>query len=136
MTNAPEFRGHVITQLKTMLSMKGIFMTPYIPRSNGLCECMNQMIENIIKCTLREKRNTWDKPLDLVMMAYQATPHTSAGFTPNMLVTGKETNMPCNVIYDKQNSKADIPNYDCYCTYVEMLRNSMVDAYFKASQCL
>ncbi len=27
--NAPEFRGHVITQLKKMLSMKGTFTTPY-----------------------------------------------------------------------------------------------------------
>ncbi len=52
--NAPEFRGHVITQLKKMLCMKGTFTTPYRPQSNGLCECMNQTIENIIKCTVRE----------------------------------------------------------------------------------
>ncbi len=30
--NAPEFRGHVITQLKKMLSMKGTFTTPYRPQ--------------------------------------------------------------------------------------------------------
>ncbi len=52
--NVPEFRGHVITQLKKMLSMKGTFTAPYRPQSNGLCECMNQTIENIIKCTVRE----------------------------------------------------------------------------------
>ncbi len=27
--NAPEFRGHLITQLTKMLSMKGTFTTPY-----------------------------------------------------------------------------------------------------------
>ncbi len=54
--NAPEFRGHVITQLKKMLSMKGTFIMPYRFQSNGLCELMNQMIENIIKCTVREDR--------------------------------------------------------------------------------
>ncbi len=88
--NAPEFRGHVITQLKKMLSMKGTFKMPYRPQSNGLCERMNQTIENIIKCTVREEQSTWDKSLDLVMMAYHATPQKSTGFTPNMLVTGKE----------------------------------------------
>ncbi len=72
--NAPEFRGHVITQLKEMLSMKGTFTTPYSPQSNGLCKRMNQTIENNIKCTVREKQNTWDKSLDLVMMTYRATP--------------------------------------------------------------
>ncbi len=87
--NAPEFRGHVITQLKKMFSMKGTLAMPYKPQSNGLCECMNQMIENIIKCTVRE---------DLVMIGYCSTPQKSTGFTPNMLVTGKETNMPVDLI--------------------------------------
>ncbi len=39
--NAPEFRGHFITQLKKMLGMKSTFTTPYRPQSNGLCESMN-----------------------------------------------------------------------------------------------
>ncbi len=82
--NAPEFRGHVITRLKKMLSMKGTFTMPYRPQSNGLCERMNQTIENIIKCTVREDRINWDKSLDLVMMAYRSNPQTSTGFTPNM----------------------------------------------------
>ncbi len=42
--NEPEFKGHVITQLKKMLSMNGTFTMPYRPQSNGLCECMNQTI--------------------------------------------------------------------------------------------
>ncbi len=79
--NTSEFRGHVITQLKKMLSMKGTFTTPYRPQSNDLCERMNQMIENIIKCTVREDRANGDKSLDLVVMAYCATPQTSTGFT-------------------------------------------------------
>ncbi len=54
--NAPEFRGLVITQLKTMLSVKGIFTAPYRPQSNGLCEHMNEMIKSIIKYTVRENQ--------------------------------------------------------------------------------
>ncbi len=56
--NAPEFRGHVITHLKKILSMKGTFTMPYRPQSNGLCESMNQTIENIIKCAVRDDRAT------------------------------------------------------------------------------
>ncbi len=134
--NASEFRGHVITQLKKMLSMKGTFTTLYRPQSNGLCERMNQTIENIIKCTVREERFTWDKSLDLVMMAYRATPHTSTGFTPNMLETGKETNMPVDLIYGSLNSRRNQYNNDFYCSYVEKLRNLMVDAYFRTKKCL
>ncbi len=120
--NAPEFRGPVITQLKKMLSMKGTFTMPYRPQSNGLCEHMNQTIENIIKCTVREDWINWDKSLDLVMMAYRSTPQTSTGFTLNMLVRGKETNMPVDLIYGSPNSRRRLHNYDCYCNYVEDLR--------------
>ncbi len=104
-----------------MLSLKGTFTTPYRPQSNGLCERMNQTIENIIKCTVREELSTLDKSLDLVMMAYHATPQTSTGFTPNMLVTGKKTNMPVDLIYGSPNSRRQLHNYECYCSYVEDL---------------
>ncbi len=134
--NAPEFRGHVITQLKKMLSMKGTFTTLYRPQSYGLCEHMNQMIENIIKCTVREEKINWDKSLDLVMMAYRSTPQTSTGFTPNMLVTEKEMNIPVDLIYGSPNSRRRLHNYDCSCIYVEDLRNSLINAYFRMRTCL
>ncbi len=85
--------------------MKGTFTVPYMPQSNGLCEGMNQTIENIIKCTVRDERTNWDKSLDLVMMAYRSTPQTSKGFTPNILVTGMEMNMPVDLIDGSPNSR-------------------------------
>ncbi len=97
--NAPEFRGHIITQLKKMLSMK--VHLQWLTVLNH----MNQTIENIIKCTVREERTAWDKSLDLVMMVYRAIPQISTGFTPNMLVTGKETNMLIDLIYCSTNSR-------------------------------
>ncbi len=111
-----------------MLNIKDTFTTPYRPQSNSLCEHINQTIENIIKCTVREERSTWDKSLDLVMMAYHATPQTLTGFTPNMLVTVKEMNMAVDLIYGSSNSRRQLHNYECYCSYVEELRNLMVDA--------
>ncbi len=126
--NAPKFRGHIIGQLKSMLSMKGTFTMPYIPPLIGLCECMNQTIENIIKCTVRDVRNTWDKLLDLVMMAYRATPKTSTGFSPKMLVTGKEAKMPVDLIYGRPKNIIHLNNYECFHSYVEELQNLLVNA--------
>ncbi len=53
-----------------------------------------------------------------------------------MLVIGKETNMPVDLIYGSPNNRRKLHNYDCYCGYVEDLRNSMVDAYFRTRTCL
>ncbi len=119
-----------------MQSMKGTLMTPYRPHSNGLCERVNQTIKNIIKCTVRDERNTWEKSLDLMMMAYRATPQTSTGFSPNMLVTGKQTNMPVDLIYGTPKRRIHLNKYECFCSYVEEFRNSLVDAYFRTRKCL
>ncbi len=75
---------------------------------------------------------TWNKSLDLVMMAYRATHQKSTGFTPNMLVTGKEKNMPMDLIY----SRIHLNNYECFCSHMEELRNLLVNAYFRTSKCL
>ncbi len=45
-------------------------------------------------------------------------------------------NMPVDLIYGSPNSRVKLHNYDCYCSYVEDLRNSMVDAYFRTRTCL
>ncbi len=134
--NAPEFRGHVITQLKWMLSVKGAFTAPYRHQSNGLCELMNQTIENVIKCTMRENRKMWDMSLHFVMMAYRATPQSSTMFTPNMLVTSRENNMPCELIFGTLTSRGHLHNYSCYCVYIEDLKNNLVNIFSKARQCL
>ncbi len=70
------------------------------------------------------------------MMASLSTTQTSTGFTPNMLVTGKETNISVDLIYGSPNSRRRLHNYNCYCNYVEDLRNSMIDAYFRTRRCL
>ncbi len=74
--------------------------------------------------------------LDLVMMAYRATPQISTGFSYNMLVTGKETNMPVDLIYSTPKSRIHLENYECFYSYVEELRNLLIDAYFSTRKCL
>ncbi len=62
-----------------MLSMMGTFTTPYRPQCNGLCEHMNQMIEN--KCTVRDERNTWDFEAQNDMFKSVCQSITSAKFS-------------------------------------------------------
>ncbi len=44
--------------------------------------------------------------------------------------------MPVDFIYGSPKSRRNQSNHDCYCTYVEELRNLMVDAYFRTRKCL
>ncbi len=44
--------------------------------------------------------------------------------------------MPVDLIYCSTNNIGQLHNYDCYCSYVEELRNLMVNAYFRTRKCL
>ena len=131
--NAPEFRGHVLKQVKEMLGVKGTFTTPYRPQSNGLCERTNQTIEAILRTLVRENREQWDEVLSFALMAYRATPHTTTGFSPNMLVYGRENTMPCDIMYGQTGALYN-KRHGCYCEYVDELKNNMVAAYVRARQ--
>ncbi len=78
--NAPEFRGHVLKEVKELLGVKGMFTTPYRPQDNRLCECTNQTIEGILSTLIRDNRKQWDNGLAFALMAYRATPHSTTGF--------------------------------------------------------
>jgi len=129
--NAPEFRGHVLRQMRDLLGVRGTFSSPYRPKSNGLCERTNQTIEGILRSMIRDKRNEWDQALPFAMMAYRATPQTSTSFTPNMLVFGRENIMPADIMFGQTGMR--VPHaHDCYCEYVDWLRKAMVDSYVRA----
>ncbi len=44
--------------------------------------------------------------------------------------------MLVDLIYGSPSSTRQLHNYDCYCSYVEELRNLMVHAYFRMRKCL
>ncbi len=68
--NAPEFRGHVLKEVKELMGVKEMFTTPYRPQANGLCECTNQTIEGILRTLIRDNRKQWDNDLVFALMAY------------------------------------------------------------------
>ena len=52
----------------------------------------------MIKAYLKGQQREWDKHLGCLAAAYRATPHESTGFTPNMLIFGREARLPIEVI--------------------------------------
>ena len=52
----------------------------------------------MIKAYLKGQQREWDKHLGCLAAAYRSTPHESIGFTPNMLMFGREARLPIEVI--------------------------------------
>ncbi len=66
-------------------------------------------------------------------MAYRATPRSTTGFSPNMLVYGRENSMPCDIMYGQTGAVYN-RQHSSFCEYVDKLQNNMVASYVRAHQ--
>ena len=67
------------------------------------------MVEKFVD---HNKRN-WDTHLDLLLAAYRLTVHPATGYSPNMLMFGRELNIPSDILYPfpKPEEPDDIHEY-------------------------
>jgi hypothetical protein len=80
----------------------------------------------MIKSYLRGEQTEWDKNLHFITAAYRATPQDSTGLTPNLLMLGRETRLPADLMMGNSTSEGTLHNYG---EYVEDLRQRLVKAH-------
>ena len=120
------FDSDLFRTLCSILDIKKVRTTPYMPASNGQVERYNRQICQMIRCFLQGRDDAWDEHLPRLAGAIRATPHRQTGFTPNMLMLGREaltpielTFRPC-VVDSPQLSEAE---------YLTNLRSRLLDAH-------
>jgi len=90
-----EFVNSLLKNVSSILGINRISTTPYNPRSDGFVENHNKTLKdqlfNYID-TLRQ--NDWDLFLPTVQLMYNTTVSLSTGYTPMLLMTGREGRMP------------------------------------------
>lgn len=86
---------HVGFFLKKM-GCRHLTTTAYQPRTNGLCERMNQTIVQALSKIARDKkkRDRWDECLGEAIMAIRTMPNDATKISPAMLLFGYEMRTP------------------------------------------
>ena len=92
-----QFEAHLFQEMCRLLGIKKTRTTPYHPQSDGQSERNIKTLTKML-ATVTGKQDEWDKHLKTTMMAYRATPHESTGFTPNMLMLGREIALPTDIM--------------------------------------
>jgi len=70
---------------------------------------------------VNQNSNNWDHYIGILLAAYRSTPHPSTGYTPNMMMFGREVNMPADVVYPMPSKEASTDVHE----YVHELRKKM-----------
>lgn len=121
-----EFESHLFTQVCTLLGIEKTKTTPYHPQSDGLVERFNRTLRQMLSIFVSENFDDWDDLLPCLLMAYRATEHKSTKCTPNLMMFGRETNFPFDLIVGKPPNN---PTENCPVEYVQWLQQTILNAH-------
>ena len=125
------FESNLFKEICRLLEIHKTRTTAFHPASNGMVERFNHTLVNMICTYVNENQDNWDQYLNFVTSAYRACQHESTGFTPNMLMFGREVNMPIAL-------ELGIRSEDENCTveFVCLLRERLQEIYEKVRESL
>ena len=91
------FESDIIRDLCKLLNIRKTRTSARRPQCNGQVERYNRTLIKMIRAYLKGEQNNWDVNLGCLAAAYRASVCESTGFTPNMLLLGREARKPYDV---------------------------------------
>ena len=95
----PNFIAELTRLVVAKIGTIKVFSLQYHPQCNGLVERMNQTLIGYLQSYVGRYPEYWPKYLDQAVGAYNATVYATTGYTPNMLMMGKEVRLPLSLLY-------------------------------------
>jgi len=116
--------GKLMKAACDLLGIDKLRTSPYKPSTHQV-ERLHRTLNAILGKTVSLHQRDWDLRLSSAMAAYRVSRHDATGYSPNMLMLGRETRMPVDIIYETPDELA-APSYD---GYAGELQQRLVTAY-------
>ncbi|CAC5391610.1 unnamed protein product [Mytilus coruscus] len=125
------FESIIFKEICKLFEIKKTRSTSYRPCSNGVIEKFNATLEKMIQNFVNKNVNDWDVYIGILMSAYRSMIHPATGFTPNMMMLGREVILPNHIIFPFPEQSMFTNN-----NYVEKLQSQLEDIYHLAREYL
>ena len=121
------FESQLFQQTCKLLEIDKTRTSSRRPQSDGMVERFNRTLESMLSMYVEKKPSTWDEHLPYVMLAYRSSIHGSTGFSPNMMMLGREVELPLQAVVPRpEDDKEDI------CEYVQGVQEKLEEAHVAA----
>ena len=92
--NGRNFESKIFSERCQLLSVNKTRTSACHPEGNGQVENLRKTLRSMLKARVEDNPATWDEHLDLCMMAYRSSVHSSTGHNPFELMFGREMRIP------------------------------------------
>jgi len=85
----------------TVLGIRKTRTTPLHPQYDGVVERHNRTINQYLSMFVSDIQRNWDKLIPLLFSTYRSSQQESTGYTPSMLLIGREMRLPVDLLFGK-----------------------------------
>lgn len=98
------FLSELFKEICQLLNIKKIQTTAYHPQSNGIVERSHRTLMNYLSHYVNKEQTDWDTWVPFALFAYRSTPHSTTGFSPFLMVHGREPELPSELKFNEERS--------------------------------
>jgi len=123
----PEFESELFAELCQWMEIDKMRTTAYRAATNGMVERYHGTLNSILGKIVSEDQKDWCEKVPIAAAAYRASAHEATGYSPNLLMLGREVYAPLDIVLGHPPGERDA--YDSTDEFVVRRQRQMREVY-------